>query len=51
VLAGETLVVLEAMKMEHVITAPHDGVVTDVFVSASQQVDRGATLLALEGAS
>jgi propionyl-CoA carboxylase alpha chain len=51
VLAGETLVVLEAMKMEHIITAPHDGVVTDVFVSASQQVDRGATLLALEGAS
>jgi acyl-CoA carboxylase subunit alpha len=49
VLAGETLVVLEAMKMEHVITAPHDGVVTEVFVSASQQVDRGTTLLAVDG--
>ena len=49
--AGETLVVLEAMKMEHVITAPHDGVVTDVFVHATQQVDRGTTLLAVEGAS
>ena len=38
------------MKMEHVITAPHDCVITDVFVAASQQVDRGATLLAVSGA-
>ena len=45
--AGETLVVLEAMKMEHVITAPQDCVVTDVFVAPSQQVDRGTTLLAV----
>ena len=37
------------MKMEHVITAPHGGVVTDVFVHAAQQVDRGTTLLAVDG--
>ncbi len=48
--AGDTLVVLEAMKMEHVITAPHDCVVTDVFVAPSQQVDRGTTLLAVSEA-
>ena len=49
--AGDTLVVLEAMKMEHVITAPHDCVVTDVFVAPSQQVDRGTALLAVSEAN
>ena len=45
---GETLVVMEAMKMEHVITAPASGTVTEVFVSADQQVDSGAVLLAID---
>ncbi len=45
---GESLVVLEAMKMEHVIVAPHDGVIRDVLVAAGQQVERGVALLALE---
>ncbi|MGC8509302.1 MAG: biotin carboxylase N-terminal domain-containing protein [Acidimicrobiales bacterium] len=48
VVRGESLVVLEAMKMEHVIVAPHDGVVRDVLVAAGQQVERGVALLALE---
>jgi propionyl-CoA carboxylase alpha chain len=45
---GETLVIMEAMKMEHVISAPHTGTVRDVFVTAGQQVDSGAELLALD---
>jgi 3-methylcrotonyl-CoA carboxylase alpha subunit len=45
---GAVLVVLEAMKMEHALTAPRDGVVAEVLVSAGAQVADGALLLALE---
>ncbi|HEY5014112.1 MAG TPA: biotin carboxylase N-terminal domain-containing protein [Acidimicrobiia bacterium] len=48
VTAGSTLVVMEAMKMEHHISAPVDGIVTDVFVGAGQQVDNDAALLLIE---
>lgn len=47
---GQTLVVLEAMKMEHAIGAPEDGVVSEIKVVAGQQVDRGALLVVVEGA-
>ena len=43
--AGDTLVVLEAMKMEHPMRAPEDGVVTEVRVSAGDQVEAGTLLL------
>jgi propionyl-CoA carboxylase alpha chain len=46
--AGETLVVMEAMKMEHVISAPTTGTVAAIFVTTGQQVDNGAVLLTLE---
>jgi propionyl-CoA carboxylase alpha chain len=46
--AGETLVVMEAMKMEHVIAAPSAGTVGEVFVTLTQQVDNGAVLLTIE---
>jgi propionyl-CoA carboxylase alpha chain len=46
--AGETLVVMEAMKMEHVIAAPSAGTVGAVFVTLAQQVDNGAVLLTIE---
>jgi acetyl/propionyl-CoA carboxylase alpha subunit len=42
--AGDVLVVLEAMKMEHAVRAPIDGTVDDVLVAAGQQVDDGAVL-------
>jgi propionyl-CoA carboxylase alpha chain len=42
---GQTLVVLEAMKMEHPIGAPDDGVVEDVKVAAGDQVERGSLLV------
>ena len=48
--AGETLVVLEAMKMEHHMAAPADGVVAEVRVAAGDQVDNGALLLVFESA-
>ena len=51
VAAGDVLVVLEAMKMEHPVRADVDGVVEDVLVVAGQQVDAGAVLIVLgEGA-
>jgi acetyl/propionyl-CoA carboxylase alpha subunit len=46
--SGAVLVVLEAMKMEHPVRAPHAGVVTEVRVSANQSVDQG-TVLAVVG--
>jgi propionyl-CoA carboxylase alpha chain len=46
--AGETLLVLEAMKMEHSLKAPHDGVVVEVRVAAGDQVENGALLLVVE---
>ncbi|NKQ53795.1 ATP-grasp domain-containing protein [Amycolatopsis sp. K13G38] len=42
--AGEPLLWLEAMKMEHKITAPADGVVAELPVSVGQQVEMGAVL-------
>ena len=45
---GETLVVMEAMKMEHVISAPRAGTVSEVLVTKGQQVDNGAQLLILD---
>ncbi|MBY6350383.1 acetyl/propionyl/methylcrotonyl-CoA carboxylase subunit alpha [Rhodococcoides corynebacterioides] len=44
VTAGQPIVWLEAMKMEHTITAPADGVVTDLSVSVGQQVEVDAVL-------
>ena len=44
---GETLVLLEAMKMELRITAPQDGVVEQVLCRAGQTVERGAPLVTL----
>jgi propionyl-CoA carboxylase alpha chain len=46
--ARQTLVVLEAMKMEHHVRAPADGVVADVRVTKGQHVENGAVLLVLE---
>ncbi|GAA4151990.1 acetyl/propionyl/methylcrotonyl-CoA carboxylase subunit alpha [Actinomadura keratinilytica] len=44
VAAGRTLVVLEAMKMEHAVAAPAAGTVAEVNVAAGQQVEAGAVL-------
>jgi propionyl-CoA carboxylase alpha chain len=44
VTAGQPLLWLEAMKMQHRITAPTDGVVTELRAAVGQQVDTGALL-------
>lgn len=44
VTAGQPLIWLEAMKMEHTIAAPEDGVLTELNVAAGQQVEVGAVL-------
>ena len=45
---GQTVVVLEAMKMESVITAPARGTVKEVLVSAGQPVQQRQALLRIE---
>jgi propionyl-CoA carboxylase alpha chain len=45
---GQTLVVLEAMKMEHRIAAPSTGMVAELNVTAGQQVESGAVLAVIE---
>jgi 3-methylcrotonyl-CoA carboxylase alpha subunit len=45
---GTPLLVLEAMKMEHTITAPADGVVEAIRYRAGDQVDEGAELVAFK---
>ena len=47
VVRGQTVMILEAMKMEHAISAPADGTVADVFFTAGDQVDEGVELLRL----
>jgi acetyl/propionyl-CoA carboxylase alpha subunit len=39
--AGQTLVILEAMKMEHALTAPVDGVASEILVAEGDQVAEG----------
>ncbi len=45
---GQPILWLEAMKMEHTIAAPADGVLTELNVTAGQQVDVGAVLAVVQ---
>ena len=45
---GDTLLVMEAMKMEHTICAPEDGQVVEFFYQTGDLVDGGAELLNFE---
>jgi len=47
---GDPLLVMEAMKMEHTISAPADGVVADVLYAVGDQVEEGAELVRFESA-
>ena len=47
---GQTLALLDAMKMEHTIAAPGDGVVTELLYAPGDQVVEGAELLKLVAA-
>ena len=46
--AGDVLVVLEAMKMEHELTAPSAGTVAELRVAEGDQVESGAPLAVVE---
>ncbi|WP_071673712.1 acetyl/propionyl/methylcrotonyl-CoA carboxylase subunit alpha [Nioella nitratireducens] len=46
--AGDRLAILEAMKMEHTLSAGRDGVVAEVLAFAGSQVEAGAPLIKLE---
>ena len=47
VATGDTLLTLEAMKMEHHVKAPYEGIVAEILVSENQQLDNGAPLLVI----
>ncbi|WP_342778832.1 acetyl/propionyl/methylcrotonyl-CoA carboxylase subunit alpha [Nocardioides humi] len=45
---GQTILVMEAMKMQHTIAAPYAGTVTELSAAAGQQVEAGAVLAVVE---
>ena len=45
--AGDTLLTLEAMKMEHHVKAPYKGTVAEILVNENQQLDNGVPLLVI----
>jgi propionyl-CoA carboxylase alpha chain len=49
VVTGQPLVWLEAMKMEHTIAAPSDGVLAQLNVKTGEQVEVGAVLARVDG--
>jgi acetyl/propionyl-CoA carboxylase alpha subunit len=49
VAAGDLLLVLEAMKMEHNVVAPVDGTVTELRASEGEQVEAGRVLAVIDG--
>ena len=48
VAAGDRLAILEAMKMEHTLTAARDGTVAEVLAQAGDHVEAGAALIRLD---
>lgn len=45
--SGDTLIILEAMKMENEIVAPRDGVVAGISVNKGESVESGTALVTL----
>lgn len=45
---GEPVIVTEAMKMETTITAPTDGIVSEIHVKAGQRIESGDLLIVIE---
>ncbi|MBI9033594.1 MAG: acetyl-CoA carboxylase biotin carboxylase subunit [Bacteroidales bacterium] len=46
---GDTLMIIEAMKMENLIKAPRDGILQTVHVDLGQQTESGQLLISLKG--
>ena len=45
--AGQAVAVMEAMKMEHTLVAPRDGVIEELLYAPGDQVAEGAELVRL----
>ena len=45
---GDTLVILEAMKMEHTVKAAEDGIIDELFIADNDQVENGALLMVIK---
>ena len=45
---GQSLMVMEAMKMEHKVSAPSSGKIKNILVSKGEQVENGQTLVVLD---
>jgi acetyl/propionyl-CoA carboxylase alpha subunit len=45
VASGDILVIMEAMKMEHTIKAPHDGIIAEIFFKQGDLIDEGREIL------
>jgi biotin carboxyl carrier protein len=45
---GETVLILEAMKMENDLRAPHSGVIKEIFVKEGSAIDKGTVLFTIE---
>lgn len=50
VVAGQPLLTMEAMKMEHQIVSPHPGIIGEVYIQPGQQLDSGQPLLTVDPA-
>ena len=46
--AGDNLLMIEAMKMNHIVKANEDGVIVELFVQKNDQLDYGAVLMIIE---
>lgn len=46
--SGQTIAIMEAMKMENQIKAPHDGIVKKIFVSKGDSIAEGDMILEIE---
>ena len=48
---GQRLAIIEAMKMEHTLTAPVDGTVAEIAVAQDAQVAEGAKVMVIAAAA
>jgi 3-methylcrotonyl-CoA carboxylase alpha subunit len=48
---GQRLAIIEAMKMEHTLTSPLDGTVSEIAVAVDAQVSEGAKVMVITAAS
>ena len=46
--AGDNLLMIEAMKMNHIVKANEEGVIAELFVQENDQLDYGAVLMIIE---